>query len=670
MMKKKFTVWVLVLVLAILLPTVPGCNSQKQEPKSADMTGGPFESKETGEETPLISLPASQEDDGAGTRVERQKSELPLISCLYFDEASFRNAVSSAKVYEADIHGLKAGIVPHHLLASTMIASFWKTVSQQKYDLVVILGPDHFRKGRTAISTLDSGFSTIFGDVYTDGQLVNALVQQNFASVQPEVMESDHTISSHIPFIRYYMPDTPILPLLVKGNCDPEKIEALSNWLLETVKDKKVLFVASMDFSHYLSLEVANEKDEYTEKALRDFDDEKIAQMTNDHLDSRPSALFLLKTMSSIDAKEIQKWDHSNSDIISKADTGDTTSYFLFGFFADAKNEQMQTSGRVDIIAAGDIMLGRGVAASLKAAGASYIYPFLEIKSLLHQGDFVFANLEHPLTDKKVSLDAQSKIVLKAEPEAVSGLAFAGINIVSLANNHMMDCYEDGLLDTLKTLEASQILHAGAGESLQQAREPAIAEKNGVKMGVLAYTEMAEMVYKGNPSIKFAAGINQAGVAPLQLKRIEEDIRVLRDKVDILAVSLHWGIEDSCEVTPQQVATAHQLCDFGADMILGHHPHRFQGIEIYNGKPIVYSLGNFIFDQVPENQESFLLHFTWEASSLAELKAIPVRTVGHCQIIPQENEAAQEMLQRQIQLSADLGTSCTLENGTLVYTVN
>ncbi|NLO38688.1 MAG: AmmeMemoRadiSam system protein B [Ruminiclostridium sp.] len=348
MMKTKFTAWVLLIVLAIVLPVVPGCNSQTQEPKNTDMTLGTPEAKVTGEErqTPPNSLPAPKAGEIAEGRVERQKPEHPLISCLYFDEASFRNAVSSASVFEADIHGLKAGIVPHHLLASTMIASFWKTASQQKYDLVVIIGPDHFRKGRTAISTLDSGFSTILGDVYTDSKLVNALVQQNFASVQPEVMESDHTISSHIPFISYYMPDTPILPLLVKGNCDAGKTEALSNWLLETVKDKKVLFVASMDFSHYLPLEVANEKDEYTEKALRGFDYEKIAQMTNDHLDSKPSALFLLKTMSNMDAKEIQKWDHSNSDIISKANTGYTTSYFLFGFFADAQNEQIQTSGR------------------------------------------------------------------------------------------------------------------------------------------------------------------------------------------------------------------------------------------------------------------------------------------------------------------------------------
>lgn len=671
--KTRLFAWVLLIVLAAVFPAVSGCSRSGYRPESADTGAGEVsdpimpqtaDEKGAGRDSP----PAPQGMETAGEWLPRQQPAAPLVSCLYFDEASFMQAVSSAVVFETDIGGLQGGVVPHHLLAGSMIASFWKTVSRQKYDLIVIIGPDHFRKGRSALTTLSSGFTTIYGDVYADSMLTNALVQQNYASDEPEVMENDHAISSHIPFIRYYMPETPILPLLVKGNCDFRKIEALSNWFLETTKDRKVLFVASMDFSHYLPLETANEKDEYTEQAIRDFHYGKIAEMTNDHLDSRPSALFLLNVMSRLSAKEVRKWDHSNSDIISKTNTGYTTSYFLFGFFSGEQNEQV--SGETNIIAAGDIMLGRGVAKSLKARGAGFSYPFAGVKSILEQGDIVFANLEHPLTERVESLDPKSKIVLKAEPEAVSGLAFAGFNIMSLANNHIMDYYKSGLLDTMETLKTNQILHAGAGENLLQAREPAILEKNGVSVGVLAYTEMAGIVHPGNPPIQFAADVNRAGVAPLKPDWIEEDIRFLREKADILIISLHWGTEDSYEVTPQQVQLAHQICDLGADIILGHHPHRFQGIEIYNGKPIVYSLGNFIFDQVPENQESFMLHFTYEGSVLQALRAIPVRTGDHCRIVPQKNKEAHEMLQRQIQLSDALATSCTIENDTLVYEIN
>ncbi len=671
--KKRFFTWVLLAVLVAAIPAAPGCNRGNYRSGNApagaegnpeNVTPETVDEKGAGQDF----LPAPKDMETTGERIVRQQPAAPLVSCLYFDEASFLKAVHSAVVFQADINGLQGGIVSHHLLAGSMIASFWKTVSQQKYDLIVIIGPDHFRKGRSALTTLSSGFSTIYGDVYADSKLSNALVQHNFASEEPEVMETDHAISSHIPFISYYMPDTPILPLLAKGNCDTGKIKALSNWFLENTKDRKVLFVASMDFSHYLPLETANEKDEYTEQVIRDFDYGKITEMTNDHLDSRPSVLFLLNTMSALKAKDIEKWDHSNSDIISKANTGYTTSYFLFGFFSGGQNGQVP--GETSIIAAGDIMLGRGVEKSLKARGAGYLYPFTEVKSILDQGDIVFANLELPLTEKVESLDAKSKIVLKAEPEAVSGLAFAGFNVVSLANNHMMDYYKGGLQDTLEILKTNQIQHAGAGENLQQARKPAVLEKNGAKVGVLAYTEMAGIVHPGNPPIKFAADASHAGVAPLKPDWIEEDIRALREKVDILIVSLHWGTEDSYEVTPEQVQLAHKLCDSGADIILGHHPHRFQGIEIYNGKPIVYSLGNFIFDQVPENQESFLLHFTYEGSALQALRAIPVRTADHCQIIPQKGKSAREMLQRQTQLSNNLGTSCAIENDTLVYNLN
>lgn len=673
--KTRFTAWVLLFILSVMCLITPGCSRGLNQPGNAG-TGAegvpsnivPQTSDEVGADR--VSPPAPKDMQTTGERYAAQQLSAPLVSCLYFDEASFMQAVSSAVVFEEDVSGLQGGIVPHHLLAGSMIASFWKTVSRQQYDLIVIIGPNHFRKGRTDLITLSSGFTTIYGDVFADRKLANALIQQNLASEDPEVMETDHAISSHIPFIRYYMPDTPVLPLLVKGNYDAGKAKALSNWFLENAKDRKVLFVASMDFSHYLPLETANEKDEYTEQALRDFDDGKIAEMTNDHLDSRPSAMFLLNTMSKLSAKEIRKWDHSNSDIISKTNTGYTTSYFLFGFFSENRKEQGASSGRTNIIAAGDIMLGRGVAKSLKTRGTDYLYPFTEVRSILEQGDIVFANLEHPLTERTESLDAKSKIVLKAQPEAVYGLTFAGLNVVSLANNHIMDYYKGGLSDTLKVLKTNQILHAGAGENLQQAREPAILEKNGVRVGMLAYTEMAEVVHPGNPPIKFAADAGRAGVAPLRLDWIEEDIRTLREMVDILIISLHWGTEDSYEVTPKQVQMAHKICDLGADIILGHHPHRFQGIEIYNGKPIVYSLGNFIFDQVPENQQSFLLHFIYEGSDLQELKAIPVRTADHCQIIPQKGKAAHEMLQRQIQLSHELGTTCTVENDALVYNVN
>lgn len=655
----KVTQALFLMVFTVMLILPPGCSRESTKTPAAQSSD---------------MLQQTVEEDqnsvkGTEYRIERNQSDTPLASCLYFDEASFLNAVSSAVTYETNISGMKGGIVPHHLLAGTMIASFWKTVSLEEYDLIVLIGPDHFRKGRTAVTTITSGFSTIYGDVYSYPKLANALIHQNLASEALDVMQTDHAISSHIPFISYYLPDTPVLPLLVRGNCSAGQIRALAEKLLDATKDIRVLYVASMDFSHYLPLEVANLKDEYTEKVLAEFDEEKVSEMTNDHLDSRPSALFMMNTMKALSAKQLKKWDHSNSDIISKTETGYTTSYFVFGFFPQPQQES-ENPVTTSIIATGDIMLGRGVEKALKAQKAGFSYSFLKVKEIFANGDIVFGNLEHPLTRREKSLNGNAKIVLKADPDVISGLTFAGFNLLSLANNHVMDYYGEGLMDTIEALDAAGILYAGAGKNLQEARKPAILEKNGVKVGFLAYSEMAYMVYEGNPPLKFAAEAGQAGVAPLTPRFIEEDIRALRPKADLIVISLHWGTEDSYEITEQQIQLAHKLCDQGADIILGHHPHRFQGIEIYNGKPIVYSLGNFIFDQVEQNQESFVLQLDYEGTELAEMKAIPVKTVNHCQIVLQDGQEAEEMLQRQKRLSEELGTSCTIENTTLIYSGN
>ncbi len=593
------------------------------------------------------------------------------IGCLHFDEPSFQNAVSSAVLYREDTEGLKGGIVPHHLLASNMIASFWKTTSLQSYDLIVIIGPDHEKRGKTDISTASAGFSTLYGDVDADKGLVDALIQDNVVGEDTFVMEKDHAVSSHMPFIRYYMPGTPVLPLLVKGNCDTGKISLLSSKITEYTKDRKVLFVASMDFSHYLPLEEANRMDTITENTLVDFDFERIPSLTNDHLDSRPSALFLLHTMSNLGARSPEKWEHSNSDIISNTITGYTTSYFTFGFFQNAERVNEPPGEKLRIMAVGDIMLGRGVASGLTAIQTGYRYPFLETVDLLNRGDIVFGNLEHPITNREKSLDANGKIILRAGPEIMTGLELAGFNLLSLANNHIMDYYGDGLTDTLSLLEKYNIGFAGAGKNLEEARKPAIVKKNGLKAGLLAYTDMAGTEYGGNPPIRFAADSGTPGVAPINPRIMEEDIKKAREQVDLLLVSLHWGIEDSYAITDEQMQFAHWLIDRGADMVLGHHPHRFQGIELYQGKPIVYSLGNFIFDQAhPESRESFILEITYTGTVLESMKAIPVRIENKTQVVPQKKTDAQEMMERLIGLSADLGTSCGIAEGCVVFQVS
>lgn len=332
-----------------------------------------------------------------------------------------------------------------------------------------------------------------------------------------------------------------------------------------------------------------------------------------------------------------------------------------------AISEEMIQEAELRFMAVGDIMLGRGVGMRLQKAG-SYEKAFEKVASVLKQGDIVFANLESPLTNSSHGLDSKRKIVLKGKPEAVSALTSAGFNLVSLSNNHMMDYYEKGLFDTMSLLEKNNISYAGSGKNIEEARKPVIIEKNGIRIGLLAYTDMAELIFAGEPYLSFAAGANKSGLVPRKYEIIKEDVIKLRGQVDLLAVSLHWGVEDSFIIAPEQVEFAHNLIDDGVDMILGHHPHQFQGIEVYKGKPIFYSMGNFLFDQNdPENMESFIIDMKYSGTELTELSAIPVRILDKSYVEIQTGEKAGNILKRQVDLCRKLGTDIAVENDKLVF---
>lgn len=320
------------------------------------------------------------------------------------------------------------------------------------------------------------------------------------------------------------------------------------------------------------------------------------------------------------------------------------------------------------LTAVGDIMLGRSVGKRLEKTSDGYYTAFSDVTDLLKQGDIVFANIEAPMTESLHSLSKEKKIILKSSPKCIDALKSAGFNLFSLANNHMLDYYETGLFDTIALLDQNIISFSGAGKNLEEARKSAIIEKNGIRMGLLSYTDMAQYIYAGNPAISYAADTDKAGVAPIIYEYIREDIAGIREQVDLVAISLHWGVEESFTITPEQVEFAHELLDGGADMILGHHPHQFQGIEIYKGKPILYSLGNFIFDQNdPENMETFIVEMKYEGVELKSLEAIPVRIVDKCRAVIQTEIKAGKMLDREISLCSKLGTICFIQNDRLVF---
>ena len=235
-------------------------------------------------------------------------------------------------------------------------------------------------------------------------------------------------------------------------------------------------------------------------------------------------------------------------------------------------------------------MLGRNVGDLMNIKGVNY--PFDEVKSSLN-GDITFGNLENPATDEKTQFLVKD-YPFKAKPSSISGLSYAGFDIVSIANNHIMDYGPQGAQDTVDNLEGQDMLSVGLwhGQNADTDRitRPVIIELEGMKVGYLAYTD-------GVPPSCTATNTS-IGPLPMDMAIIEADITYSAPLVDILVVSIHWVYQPQYNTTEAvwQKNIAHNIIDFGADIIVGTGPHVLQGIEGYNNGLIMYSLGNFVFD--------------------------------------------------------------------------
>lgn len=281
----------------------------------------------------------------------------------------------------------------------------------------------------------------------------------------------------------------------------------------------------------------------------------------------------------------------------------------------------------IKISAVGDIMLGRYVATLIKD---NFNEPFDEVKEYFEEADIKFGNLECVLSDGNLdNIKGKAKnFCLKGPADMINVLKNIDFNVLSIANNHIYDYGSEGLTDTIYNLSSNDIDFIGAGENLQQARELKIIEVKDTKIGFLGYTDLAYVNFSDKNEIP-AASDTKNGVAPLNKEYIMEDIEKAKGKCDLLFVSLHWSDEYTHIPKDSQIELAHQIIDAGVDGILGHHAHNLQGVEIYKDKPIIYNMGNFIFDQNDNlNKDSAIFNLTFVDQDFKGLEIIPCRIEG------------------------------------------
>jgi len=259
----------------------------------------------------------------------------------------------------------------------------------------------------------------------------------------------------------------------------------------------------------------------------------------------------------------------------------------------------------VTLIFAGDIMLADGPGRTI-AAGGDPLAPFADI---LAQADVRIGNLECPVAT--VGQPHASKIAtFRAEPQTLSVLR-GRFDAVSLANNHSGDYGHAAFVETMGHLTNAGIAHFGGGHDLAEAHRPLWIEKRGLKIAVLGYNEFKPRA--------FEAGADWPGVAWSEDDQVIADIRAARAAgADLVIPFMHWGWEKETRPSERQKTLARRMIDAGAALVVGSHPHVTQGAEIHKGKPIVYSLGNFVFDgfDYPEAQRGWLLRLKLDRSGV------------------------------------------------------
>jgi poly-gamma-glutamate capsule biosynthesis protein CapA/YwtB (metallophosphatase superfamily) len=295
----------------------------------------------------------------------------------------------------------------------------------------------------------------------------------------------------------------------------------------------------------------------------------------------------------------------------------------------------------------GDVMIGRLVNEFLDTAPSRSIWG--NLLDEFHATDLNLINLETALTKSKKMVPKVFNF--KADPEKVRSLIDGRIDVVNLANNHILDFAVEGLIETLETLNRAHILHVGAGRNLEEAQKPVIIERRGIKIGILGCTD-------NEPH--WSATDSEPGTHYLQVGDIKtalKGIQPLRNQVDILIFSYHWGPNMRQIPTPKFVHFAHQLIDHGVDIFHGHSSHVFQGIEKYKKGLILYDTGDFIddyaIDPILRNDESFLFLVEVSKEGFQNVRLIPCVIREFCAHRAQ-GEEAKKIEKRMHQLSMEI----------------
>ncbi len=504
----------------------------------------------------------------AARQIFEPKKQVEYQYAAPWDTQLYDRAVDNARAVPDTLPKIKGGIVPHHLLAGTIDAEFFKTIAKQKPSVVVIIGPNHFSRGTAPIITTNRDWQTPYGVVETHHGLVQNLQDWGLVEVDEAVMKEEHSVYGLIPFISKLLPHTRVLSLIVKNTTSTSTLNALVEELDHELPQDAVI-VASIDFSHYQTTSVSKFHDELSMSVIRNFDYDRLSKL---EIDSIPSLYTLLKLMEAYGTEQIAHEIHSDAGTLTGNPMGLNVTSYYSPYFTEGKRESKKVAS---ILFFGDIMIDRNVKKLIDVNGTDYLLEKLagEEGRFFSGMDIVHANLEGPFADER--RPTTKSIAFRFDPILIPMLQKYNFSLFTAANNHSLDMGRAGFAESQENLKKAGIHFYGSEYEVND--DSYLLEQIGnMKIVFIGVNDTHTLVDVADVTLLIGRGKKEA---------------------DRVVLNIHWGAEYEPLSNARQRAFAHALIDAGADVIIGHHPHVVEEIEVYKDKPIFYSLGNFIFDQ-------------------------------------------------------------------------
>jgi poly-gamma-glutamate synthesis protein (capsule biosynthesis protein) len=469
--------------------------------------------------------------------------------------------------------------MPHHDLVKDVRREFFKKLSAKSQPQTIILvSVNHFNTGSGDTISSDQDWLVANGKekIKANTEVINKLKDSGLVKIEPAAFLNEHGIRNLLGEIKEFFPSSKLVPLIIKEPAQPDDIKKLAETLKLNCADCGL--IASVDMSHYQPAHLAEIQDKKTIRALSALDEEQIWQS---HADSNAALALLINLAKNKNLTSFNIFAHTNSGLIANNLEAETTTH-IFGSFG--AGNPVKIDDELTFALSGDAMFGRNVGYAFQKNNFRDLFSNLG-NNTFWGTDISYLNLEGPISDKEVKQNPEEhSLVFNFSRQTIEALKYLKITTAGLANNHTANQGAAGLAKTKEILDKAGIDWVGDPNKVSD-----ISIKR-YKQGDLTVALLAVHVLYG------ANGI-------------EELIKQEKSKNNFVIVLPHWGNEYEIKHSANQEKLARAWIASGADLIIGGHPHVIQDAQIINNKLVIYSLGNFIFDQMfsAETQQGLIL---------------------------------------------------------------